>query len=330
MCFGERTTFVCPACENRSWETKWYTFGAEAGMCVLGNPLGSCTDPCMAYHQEYKYCVTCLVRLNDDQQRPQTPPETFHPEDHDREHPQLLHYEASEQHTLKTTGELTMPMRVARELNRHNGLTPFYAAVPENRLMYEINSIIRNRNIQTPDPIRTNQAPAPVSPRNAGHTADDVNGNTIQPPTTPLRPSTGSRISGSVFKGPIPPTALYSTPLPSYDQAVSRGQAPIYSEYSRENIPINRRTLERVTRYGYFFDKATGDLDDRTGALHENRDSDMERYPAMRDIFKTLDRLDDAEAHVYDEALRRDRILFQYNTTSATERQTRSWIADVT
>jgi hypothetical protein len=149
VCFGERTTFVCPACENKSWETKWYTFGAEAGKCVLGNPLGSCTDPYMAYHQEYKYCVTCLVRLNDDQQRPQTPSETFHPDDHDHEHPQLLHYEASEQHTLKTTGELTMPMKVARELNRHSGLTPFYAAVPENRLMYEISNIIRNRKSGT-------------------------------------------------------------------------------------------------------------------------------------------------------------------------------------
>jgi hypothetical protein len=111
---------------------------------------------------------------------------------------------------------------------------------------------------------------------------------------------------------------------------VSRGQAPIYSEYSRENIPINRRTLERVTRYVYFFDKATGDLDDRIGALHDNRDSDIERYPAMRDMFETLDRLEHATAHVYDEAMRRDRILFQYNTTSATEQQTRSWIADIT
>jgi hypothetical protein len=111
---------------------------------------------------------------------------------------------------------------------------------------------------------------------------------------------------------------------------VSRGQAPIYSEYSRENIPINQRTLERVTRYVYFFDKATGDLDDRIGALHDNRDSDIERYPAMRDMFETLDRLEHATAHVYDEAMRRDRILFQYNTTSATEQQTRSWIADIT
>jgi hypothetical protein len=330
MCFGERTTFVCPACENKSWETKWYTFSAEAGECALGELLGSCTDPYMAYHQEYKYCVTCLIRLNDDQHPPQSPPETFHPDDHDHEHPELLHYEASELRILVTTGELTGPMRVARELNRQSGSTSFYAAVPETRLMYEISSIIRNRNAQTPDLVRIFEAPALVSPRSSNYPADDVNGNTIQRPTTPVQPSTRSRISGSVFEGLIPPTALYSTPLPSYDQAVSRGQALIYSEFSRENIPINRRRLERVANYSNFFDRASGDLDDKICALDEKRNGAIERYPAIREIFETLDRLDDAETHVLDEAMYRDRILFRYNTTSATEQQTRRWMADIT
>ena len=95
MCFGERTTYVCPMsmCDNKSWETRWYTFGAEPGKCALGKPVGSCIDPYMSYHQQDKYCVACLTGSNERSPPPPSPPERYHPEDHGHEHPPILHYD---------------------------------------------------------------------------------------------------------------------------------------------------------------------------------------------------------------------------------------------
>ncbi|CAD0094234.1 unnamed protein product [Aureobasidium vineae] len=120
MCFGGRTTFVCQMsmCQNKHWETRWYTFGADADKCVMSEPVGPCSDPWMVYHEEEKHCTACLIRFNTDSPPPPLVPGTFHPEDHARAQPHLMDYEQREAFTVKTTGELTGPMIVARESDR--------------------------------------------------------------------------------------------------------------------------------------------------------------------------------------------------------------------
>lgn len=213
-------------CENKSWETKWYNFDADTDECALGQPLGACADPYMAYHQENRYCAACLIRMHE-ASSPSPDPETFHPEDSEHEHPQLLHYEESEHQTLQTTGQLTMPMRVSRALEAHvpHGTTLLQAVVPEHALMQEITNIVSSSGSRTLDPVRwvdpsitgtpkdpeddlyaTNGADentsVPPSTATSTDEADAANGegeNTTDPratdpPATPARPITPSRI----------------------------------------------------------------------------------------------------------------------------------------
>jgi hypothetical protein len=257
-------------CGNKSWETKWYNFNADTDECALGQPLGACASPYIAYHQENRYCAACLIRMHE-ATIPRSPvTETFHPEDIEHQHPQLLHCEESEHQTLQTTGQLTMPMRVSRALEAHvpHGTTLLEAVVPEHALMQEITNIVSSSGSRTRDPVRwvdpsitetpkdseddlhattgaDENTPVPPSTVTSTNEADAANGedenttdpSTTDPPATPARPITPSRIPGYVFQGPVPQTALNDTPLPSYDQAVSRGQAPIYAEYDPKGYP---------------------------------------------------------------------------------------------
>jgi len=238
-------------CDNKSWETRWYTFGAEPGECALGKPIGSCVDPYMSYHQQDKFCVTCLTRFNEDSPPPPSPPERYQPEDHAHEHPPVLRYEASEQHVLKTTGELTMPMRVARELERHGGTTLVQTMVPEHALMQEISNIISNRSLDT------------SAPDAHEIDVDEEEKFTHNPPTTPIQIRTPSRIPGSVFQGPIPETALTNTPLPTYHQAATSGQAPVYDIINPTGIPLHRSTLQRISYYADLMSKLCETYGDR-------------------------------------------------------------------
>jgi hypothetical protein len=333
MCFGERTTFTCPisVCQNKSWETKWYNFGAENGMCPMGNPAGSCPDPYMTYLQEKKYCVTCLLLFSEEQTSQSPPPETYHPDDHNHEQPQILHYDASEQQTLKSTGELTMPMVVARELNnQEGGTTIFQAGVSEHGLMGEINNIVANRNLDwgIPDPGRGLAGSITTTSRNHTDDVDDEDRSIFEPPTTPVRTLPFSEVPEQIFEGQIPQTALNDTPLPTYDQAATRGQAPVYDQIDPDDIPMNRHTLARVALYAHGMSDAYRDvLEGRLTKLSISASSPTTRMPEVVDHLK---RLCDAWKYLSDEAEYRDQTLFKNSTCSATREQVFDWIAEIT
>lgn len=281
----------------------------------------------MVYARGKRICVTCLTLYNDDLTAPPPATETFHPDDHDHSQPELMHYEASEQHTLMTTGELTMPMRVARALFAHGGTTMHQTVVPEHGLMVEVANIIANRTLTSQDPIR--QGSAPTTATSADDT--DIMMSTPDRAITPVRPVTPSQIPGSVFQGPIPETALNITPLPTYDQAVSRGQAPIYNMIHPDDIPLNRRTLGRIATYAVDMGLAYSDIFKlRADELHQNASSSTEHHAGMREIADNVERLENAWIRLLDEAQRRDRVLFQYNTTSATQLEAFDWIEEIT
>lgn len=318
-------------CQNKTWETRWYALSDNTDHCSFGQPLGSCADPYLAYHEEDRHCVTCLLRYNQESPSPPRNPETYHPDDHDHSQPELMHYEASEQHTLRTTGELTMPMRVARELNAHGGTTIFEAMVPEHGLMPSIAEIMANRNITAQDPIRQNNpsdTTASVDDTDVTMGEDDI---AVDAPATPARPITPSQVTGDVFQGPIPDTALNNTPLPTYNQAVTGGQAPIYDEIDPDNIPLNRRTLARVASYATGMELAyVSVLKTRFEALYKNASNATEPSPRMRNIAETVELLRSAWNQLSDEAKRRDRILFEHDTTSATQLEAFDWIDEIT
>lgn len=153
MCFGERTTFVCPIGKCI------ICIGAdpESGKCAAGNVLGTCSDPWMVYHLEEKVCTECHVRLNEGTPPPPPTTETWHPQDHHHSDPPIPIYERSETDTAITTGRLTGPMLVARDLNRQlpdGGTTVFQRSGPEIQLVDQIDDIISRRNTDGPEPQR--------------------------------------------------------------------------------------------------------------------------------------------------------------------------------
>ena len=273
----------------------------------------------MSYHQRDKFCVACLTGSNERSPPPPSPPERYHPEDHEHEHPPVLHYEASEQHVLKTTGQLTMPMRVARELDSHGGTTLVQTMVPEHALMQEISSIISNRSLDTP------------APDVHEHDVDDEEDHTSDPPTTPIQILTPSCIPESVFQGPIPETALNNTPLPMYHQAVTSGQAPVYDIINPTGIPLHRSTLQRISYYADLTSKLREIYGDRHIVNIFYKAVNIQTpHPALDEIMDALEVLYDALRALREEASRRHDIVFRYRATSATEEQVRAWIAEIT
>ncbi|KAH0386142.1 hypothetical protein KCU92_g2838, partial [Aureobasidium melanogenum] len=322
MCFGERTTFVCPIaeCINKHWETEWYAFGAdpESGKCAAGNVLGTCSDPCMVYHLEAKVCTECHFRLNEG--TPLLPPttETWHPQDHHHSYPPIPNYERSETDTAITTGRLTGPMLVARELNRQlpdGGTTVFQRNVPEIQLVDQINDIISRRNTDA---------------------TDNMEEDLPAPPTTPVRPPPPAEIPPGVFQDPIPQTALNDTPLPAYSQVASRGHAPLFSEYDPMDIPVNLCTLQRLSDHTYYLPEALSD-DLRTRLLDVSSAANTAiQMPYHYDVAKMQKIADAAKylregsARLRNEAHDRRKIVFEHSTTSATFDQVADWIVEIT
>ncbi|TIA06835.1 hypothetical protein D6C80_10129 [Aureobasidium pullulans] len=111
MCFGEGTRYVCTECGEKSWETRWYNFGAGATNCANGWPHGSCSDPWMVYHNETTICANCLGPFVEAETSPElsTVPDTWHPDDTDRTDPQIPNYDQSELDTMRLEGRLTLP-----------------------------------------------------------------------------------------------------------------------------------------------------------------------------------------------------------------------------
>ncbi|CAD0093472.1 unnamed protein product [Aureobasidium vineae] len=208
MCFGERTTFVCPIgdCINKHWETRWYDFGADAdsGKCAAGNALGTCPNPWLVYHREEKPCTGCFTRLNERTPSPPPPRETWHTEDHSHSYPPIPNYERSETDTAVATGRLTGPMLVARELNRQlpdGGKTVFQRNVPENQLVDQIHDIVARRETDGLEPQRWVDTPNLIDSTEAG---DHMDENLPPPPTTPVRTLPPAEVPPAVFQGPIP------------------------------------------------------------------------------------------------------------------------------
>lgn len=339
MCFGERTTFVCPiaGCINKYWETKYYVFGVDpdSGQCDAGNVLGTCADPWMVYHQEEMMCRGCYTRWTEETPSPPLLAETWHPEDRNHSLPILPTYEHFEKATIET-GELTGPMRVARELNRQPRDEDTFVTqqnVPEHRLLDQIRDIIRRRNA---DGLTTEQlitTPNASDPAEATTEANDV---LLPPPTTPVRTLSRSEIPEAVFECPLPQPLPNDTPLPGYDQAASRERAPIYSENDLMDIPVNLRTLKRLSDYCYYLQKAL--TDDLLDQLDDTLDSACtaismrDRYPAakMNKIADAAGYLEEGLVRLCNKASDRRKIVFQNNITSATEDQIASWIAEIT
>ncbi|KAG9606017.1 hypothetical protein KCU77_g541, partial [Aureobasidium melanogenum] len=338
MCFGERTTFVCSVegCTNKHWETKYYAFGADpdSGKCDAGNDLGTCADPWMVYHQEELMCIGCYTRWTEETPAPPPTPETWHPQDHNHSLPILPTYEQFEKATIET-GELTGPMTVARELNRQprdGDSTVTQQNVPEHQLLDQIRDIIRRRNADGLAPENSVNTPNASVPTEATTDANDV---LPPPPTTPVRALSRSEIPAAVFEGPLPQALPNDTPLPAYDQVASRGRAPIYSENDLMDIPVNLRTLKRLSDYCYYLRIAlSDDLQDQIVGIVDTAYTAM----AMPNRYSVLKMQKIADAAQYlekgfvrpNKANDRHKIVFQYNTTSATEHQVAEWIAAIT
>ncbi|KAG9752987.1 hypothetical protein KCU73_g5981, partial [Aureobasidium melanogenum] len=340
MCFGERTTFVCPIgeCINKHWETKWYAFGAhpENGKCAAGNVLGTCSDPWMVYHLEEKVCTECHVRLNEGTPPPPPTTETWHPQDHDHLYPPIPTYERSETETAITTGRLTGPMLVARELNRQlpdGGTTVFQRNVPEIQLVDQINDILSRRNTDGSEPQIWVDTPNLIESTEA---TDNMEEDLPAPPTTPVRPPPPAEIPPGVFQGPIPQTALNDTPLPAYSQVASRGHAPLYCEYDPMDIPVNQCTLQRLSDHTYYLQEALSN-DIRTRLLDVSSAANTAiQMPYHYDIAKMQKIADAAKylregfARLCNEAHDRRKIVFEHSTTSATFNQVADWIVEIT
>ncbi|KAH0038837.1 hypothetical protein KCU78_g1425, partial [Aureobasidium melanogenum] len=313
MCFGERTTFVCSVegCTNKHWETKYYAFGADpdSGKCDAGNDLGTCADPWMVYHQEELMCIGCYTRWTEETPAPPPTPETWHPQDHNHSLPILPTYEQFEKATIET------------ERTR----------APQ--LLDQIRDIIRRRNADGLAPENSVNTPNASVPTEATTDANDV---LPPPPTTPVRALSRSEIPAAVFEGPLPQALPNDTPLPAYDQVASRGRAPIYSENDLIDIPVNLRTLKRLSDYCYYLRIAlSDDLQDQIVGIVDTAYTAMampNRYSVlkMQKIADAAQYLEKGFVRLYNKANDRHKIVFQYNTTSATEHQVAEWIAAIT
>ncbi|KAG9701126.1 hypothetical protein KCU95_g2577, partial [Aureobasidium melanogenum] len=339
MCFGERTTFVCSidGCTNKHWETKYYAFGpdSDSGKCDAGNVLGTCANPWMVYHQEETMCRECYTRWTEETPSPSPTPETWHPQDHDHSLPILPSYEEFEKATIET-GEFTGPMIVARELNRQardGDTTVSQQNVPEHQLLDQIRDIIRRRNVDGLAPEESVNTPNASDPTEATTNVDDV---LPPPPITPVRALSRSEIPAAVFEGPLPKALPNNMPLPAYDQVASRGRAPNYSENDLMDIPVNLQTLKRLSDYCYYLGIALSD--DLQNQLVKTIDyaciaiTMPEQYPAdkMQKIADAAEYLEEGMVRLCNKAGDRRKIVFQYNTTSATEHQVAEWIAEIT
>jgi len=212
-----------------------------------------------------------------------------------------------------------MPMRVARELERHGGTTLVQTMVPEHALMQEISNIISNRSLDT------------SAPDAHEIDVDEEEKLTHNPPTTPIQIRTPSRIPGSVFQGPIPETALTNTPLPTYHQAATSGQAPVYDIINPTGIPLHRSTLQRISYYADLMSKLCETYGDRHIVNIFYKAVNIQTpHPALDEIMDALEVLYDALRALRAEASRRHDIVFRYRATSATEEQVRVWIAEIT
>jgi hypothetical protein len=98
-----------------------------------------------------------------------------------------------------------------------------------------------------------------------------------------------------------------------------------------KDIPINRRTLERVALYAYHMRVANTDLiNKKSTSVYAKVYNSLGLHPGFAELKKTLVSIADLMYGFEKEAMRRDNILFKHNTTSATQEQAISWIADVT
>ncbi|THX25978.1 hypothetical protein D6D10_09801 [Aureobasidium pullulans] len=221
MCFGERTRCICTECGEKSWETRWYNFGAGATNCANGWPHGSCSDPWMVYHNETTICANCLGPFVDAETSPElsTVPDTWHPDDTDRRGPQIPNYDQSEFDTMRFEGRLTLPGIVAGalhwSLDTPGGNVSRISHVPQHLLTEQINEITAARNAAS--------TPALDSRPSSPHTPEPI------------------------LQGPLPNTALPNTPLPSYSQAISRPPPPNFLTPEMIQININYRLLKRLS-----------------------------------------------------------------------------------